>query len=290
VPVSFADDSALPLQDGYADLILLSGEENIRQFNENKQQRAELIRLLAADGFIYCEGREYFLSRIDRAEWERAEEGPGLATRFWQTPLNGEMQTAVPLDDAATIAYFLQNKLYSPLLNLPALLSKRVKRFAGARIENGGTVLAPATAAAVKSGKLRPSLKRSLREAGLGLLGSMQRVENLVDQKRPVRRIGFFYGGPRAESGTRPPRYLRSIAREAGIQSSITVWRMKRKACSCWSKKGIMTQRFCQRYYLAAIMPDYQLSARALSRVCLSGKNQGRRPIALMAGQRWTGL
>jgi hypothetical protein len=52
----------------------------------------------------------------------------------------------------------------------------------------------------------------------------MQRVENLVDQKRPVRRIGFFYGGPRAESGTRPPRYLRSIAREAGIDLDNYGW------------------------------------------------------------------
>ncbi len=224
VPVSFAYDSILPLKDGYADLILLSGAENIRQFNENKRQRAELIRLLATDGIIYCEGREYFLSRTGQAEWEGADGGPGLATRFWQTPLNGEMHTAVPLDDAATSAYFLQNKLTSPLLNLPALLAKRVKRFAAARNEKPGAAPTPSTAAAVKPVKPRPSLKRSLRGAGLGLLGTMQRAEELVDQKRPVRRVGFFYGGPRAELGAHPPRYLRSIAQEAGIDLDNYGW------------------------------------------------------------------
>ena len=222
--VSFADDGILPLHDGCADLILLSGEESTRRFYEDKQRRAELLRLLAADGFIYCEGREYFLSRTGQAEWEGAGGGPGYEARFWQTPLNGEMHTAVPLDDPATIAYFLQTKLYSPMFNLPALVSKRAKRFTVARSDNTGAAHLPSAAVKGKSGKPPSPLKRSLRGASLGLLGAVQRVEELVDQKRPVRRYGFFYGGPENEFGTCPPRYLRSIAQKAGINLDNYGW------------------------------------------------------------------
>lgn len=221
---SYANGGSWPWQDGYADLILLTGEENTKRFNADKQMRSELLRLLAANGFVYCEGKEHLLSRTGRLEWVGADVGPGLAAQFWLTPLNGEMHTAVPLDDAATITYFLENKLTSPMLNLPGLLSKRIKRFAGARKENAGAAIAAPASSNGKSGRQQPSLKRSLRGAGLALLGAMQRAEATVDQKRPVSRYGFFYGGPEANLEEGPPRYLRSIAQKAGINLDNSGW------------------------------------------------------------------
>ena len=216
--VTVTGDGTLPLQNGCANLILLSGLNNTRPFNEDKEYHAELMRLLAPGGYIYREARDYLMSRTGLAKLEGADAVPGSPYSFWLTPLNGEMHTAVPLDDPATIAYFLQNKLYSPMLNLTAHLSNRVKRFAPGRAQNGSS---PSTrSAAGASGKSIlpfPSLTQFVRRTTLGLLRVLQRIEELVDRGRSVRRYGMFYGNPQAESSARPPRYLRSIAQDAGI-------------------------------------------------------------------------
>jgi len=215
--VAFTRDGMLPLQDGCANLILLTGPDNMRQFNENKEYRSELKRLLIADGFVYGEKRGYLMSRPGFAEMEKADTIAGSLYSFWLTPLNGEMQTAVPLDDPSTIAYFLQNKLYSPMFNLTALMSKRVKRFAPGRAQNVNSLSITSAGAGVKSNLRFPSLNQLISKTGLGFLRALQRVEELVDRSCSVRRYGIFYGGPQGESGARPPRYLRSIAQDAGI-------------------------------------------------------------------------
>ncbi len=216
--VSFTVDGTLPVQNGCANLIVLTGAENVRLFNEDKQRRDELVRILAPDGFIYCEGRAYLSSRMSGPNWEGADAATNLAAGFWLTPLLGEMHTAVPLDDPVTTAYFLQNTLNSPMLNLPEYIIKRTKRIVSSRSKNSGSSSAPSQTVKTKSGKRQSLLKRSLLGAGLGMLGAMERAEELVDRKRPVQRLGYFYGGPKADSNSGPPHYLQSIAQESGIR------------------------------------------------------------------------
>ncbi len=224
VIASFADDGTLPLQSRCADLILLTEAEISRQFHEDKQRRAELMRLLAADGYIYCEGREYLLSRENGEAWGEANIRPNLTGHFWLTPLTGEVKTAVPLDNPATITYFLQNKLYSPTFNLPALISNEAKQFAKSRRKNSSPSSQFAGLNKVNDAKQKSPLKQSFRNAGLSLLEAIGSVEDVVDRKRPIRRKGYVYGGPKEEAGGRPPHYLRSIAQEAGINLDNYGW------------------------------------------------------------------
>lgn len=223
--LAFDGDGALPLRNGCADLLVLAGEDSVARFNTHAAMRAELLRLLAPDGIAYAEGRDHPVLRGGAADSTVS----GAASAFWLTPLQGEMHTAVPVDDLATITYFLQNNLTSPMLNLSGRVFKYARRFAPAR--KSPTAVAATTAGSQNghsgskpAGARRPSLKRSMRRVGLGLMDAARRVEGLVDQKRLVRRYGMLYGGPASETSARPPRYLREIARASGISLDTFRW------------------------------------------------------------------
>jgi hypothetical protein len=160
-----ADGSGeLPLAAGSIDLLCVgAGAGNGAQ--------AELVaRFLKPDSLIYFEAGGDKVAD--------ASGPPETSTRFWVTPMRGEMQTAVPADDQRTIDYFVRNALYTPAVRLRLRPLKRVERI----------------------------LNRRLAASGFG------------------RRYGMLAGRGTSSPSAQPPRYLHTIAGEAGIDLTNYRW------------------------------------------------------------------
>ncbi|MDX1416293.1 MAG: aminoglycoside phosphotransferase family protein [Candidatus Promineifilaceae bacterium] len=221
--LKWIDEGTLPLVDRCADLIFLADEQNIKKFRESKKRQAEIVRLLAAKGVIYYEGREKFLSRSGARTPGMDEGALGLKSSYWLTPLLGEMQTAVPYVDAQTIAYFLQEKLNSPMFDLSSLVIKRAKHLAaGSRQRSAGHKAAATNN--TSSQKSKTSLKYSLRRTGIRLMGALEQAEQWVDRKRPMRRYGVIHGGVAQGGHLSPPQYMREIAERSGLNLDQYRW------------------------------------------------------------------
>lgn len=100
VPISA--QSSLPVGAQSFDLVVLSSSQQLLQ------SRGEIQRVLRPDGFVYV------------LEETQSVDLPGFSgpLRLWNTPVYGEMRTAVPMDDRDTIDYFLNNSLYSSALKI----------------------------------------------------------------------------------------------------------------------------------------------------------------------------
>lgn len=105
----------LPLVERSVDLLVINSPTY-------PQPMAHLLRLLAEDGtVVFPNGNPQLSSTF-----------AGNLQQFWLTPLQGEMQTAVPIQDQQTIDYFLRNSLYSNSIKLRPF--KRLERVINARI------------------------------------------------------------------------------------------------------------------------------------------------------------
>lgn len=257
--VHFGRDGVLALHDDYADLIFITGKEYAEKFNVNEDLRSELLRILARDGFVYVEGRERNALQVGPADKEQTTAVSNTPSLFWLTPLKGEMHTAVPHNDPATIAYFLQNNLTSPMFNVSGRMFKHAKRLAPGQTQlasaNSSAVGPPQMPVSKRTDRKRPSLKHSARKAGLGLMEAAQRVEGLVDKKRLVRRYGMFYGGPPGESNACPPQYIRAIAQDDGLYLDTFRWGLS--AGGEYSSRKLLFFLFDRDSHRGETQPDY---------------------------------
>ena len=106
-----------------ADLVLIVGWRNTRRFSRNRALMADIQRLLKPEGLIYFESTWLSSDQVG----DGRNHDPGSSQLLWLTPLTGEMQTAVPLQDVNIIDYFLRHRLYTPSANVPIL--DKVERF-----------------------------------------------------------------------------------------------------------------------------------------------------------------
>lgn len=191
---------------------------------------ATLQRVLTADAYIYVE----IGGPIERLWNGRAlsilTERFGAAKLFWLTPLSGEVHTAVPVDDDATIDYFVRHGLYSSSVDL-----RVVKRAAQSLLRKPSrapvahTQRTPATATA--SGADAAAGGRQ-NKALLDLIGQVQRTldgaERFVSRHRSLsqltQRYGVLLSRTVAQDLDSPPQYLCDIARGAGINLSGYCW------------------------------------------------------------------
>jgi hypothetical protein len=218
------------LADESVALALISGAGDARRLSRDRALQIELRRILKPDGLIYFEQR----GLLDQLRSGRTRHGLaeafGAARLYWLTPSGGEMHTAVPAQDQATMRYFLRHGLISRSLDLGVL--KRAVR------SLGGRSAMPQSAAPMRrsNGRARPGfktrVKRVTRTTLAVLMQQAQAVLDRIDQgmnRSPIlgrftRRYGALIGRGALGSNDQPPAYLRQIASAAGISIDRHRW------------------------------------------------------------------
>jgi hypothetical protein len=218
------------LADESVGLALISGAGDARRLMRDRALQLELRRILKPDGLIYFERRG--LPDLLQGEPRRLAEISGAPRLYWLTPLGGEMHTAVPAHDQATMGYFLRHGLTSRSVDLGAL--KRAVRSIGGRSSPPASSKPARPVVSSKSAPrgLSARLKRASR-TGLAML--LQRAQALLDRAdrglnsnpalgRFTRRYGVVVGRGAWRSSEQPPAYLRRIASAAGVSIDAHRW------------------------------------------------------------------
>src|SRR5262245_53102525 len=122
---------AAGLADDSVSLALISGAHDARRLARDRSLQVELRRVLKPDGLIYFERRGLPDQLRAGSAVRQLAEAFGTPQLYWLTPLGGEMHTAVPAQDQATIGYFLRHGLTSRSLDLGVL--KHAVRSLGGR-------------------------------------------------------------------------------------------------------------------------------------------------------------
>ena len=218
----------LTLPTNSVDLILIVGWRDGWWIRRQPTVRTELSRLLKPQGLLYYE-YSGLLDPLRRGEAIQGVRNGGSPVQgFWLTPLRGEMHTAIPEADQATINYFLRQKLTSPSFDLQRV--KRVLRFvSGKRQANRVAVEGDATLVSEKPGNATGKGRRSrLQRAGVAISrlfapgDGAGHHQSLLGQF--TQRSGLFIGRLGPDLVAQPPQYLRLIAQEAGISLANFRW------------------------------------------------------------------
>ena len=123
-PVQADAHSDLPFTAGSLDLLVLTRENRVNRSEVEHHIHNGFARLLKPGGLIYTE----IVGRAQPGdELNRNVNGSGESQVFWLTPIAGEMQTAVPVNDRDTIGYFYRKGLYTPLIRYMPFA--RIERF-----------------------------------------------------------------------------------------------------------------------------------------------------------------
>ncbi len=113
----FSGSATLPCSSGPVDLIYVSAEKRFRSFVADEPSCRELVRLLKPGGVIYFEERATKQRRMSGEIKARLVQNGLTGTQVFRlTPLNGELQTAIPAFDNVAAGYFESNVLPSPSL------------------------------------------------------------------------------------------------------------------------------------------------------------------------------
>lgn len=222
----FSPTAKLALPVATIDLVLVTDRRSVQWLQQTPTLWRELTTRLSPTGIIYYEyrGRRDPLQHIWRgdATITTADQAAGVTQTFWLTPVQGEMQTAVPLADRETISYALEHSLYrsSVDLNTWKKLAQRRK---------GPPQTARARQPAVKAmrptpARSRNSLRRRLNTTAKRLLiqstKMMERVEKAIYQLpwlgSFLQRQGVLLHTAPTLAG-QPPAYLCALAQTVGI-------------------------------------------------------------------------
>lgn len=213
-----------------ADLALIASARDTRRLGRDAALIEELRRLLKPEGLLCFEPG----GPLDRlragAALQRLTKAFGAPQQFWLTPLSGEMHTAVPTNDAATIDYFLQHQLTSRSADL-GRLKRAVRALGGKKPSMNARKIAP------RGGRKRPSgakarVKRVARVGLSRVYSQAQRTLDSIEQAITARtragqaawRYGALAGPSAADLAKGPPDYLRVIARADGVDIDNHRW------------------------------------------------------------------
>ena len=162
----------MPLPSGIIDLVLIGKEWSAWRSRGEQGLPAEIQRVLKAGGSIYSEFGNLFEPFPDRRKELNGSPGAPFSRQvYWLTPLRGEMQTAVPWHDRATIDYIFRHDLFSPLSDFQPL--QRAEGFlarhpwSGRFFRRSGALLTHSDSDS--SGKLPPYLRSAAKASGLDL-------------------------------------------------------------------------------------------------------------------------
>ena len=220
------DTLALPA--GETPLALIAGASALAHFGDDAAALAELQRLLTPDGLVYLEQPGLIAGKRDQSAIRHLTAAIGAPQRFWLTPLNGEMHTAIPDADRATTSYFLRYGLTSRSVNLGTL-----KRAVRDRAATPGTLaVQPLRPPATPRRGLKAQVKRAARTTLVSVYNQVQHVFDGAEQRlnrsaalgELTRRYGLLMQRGATAQHTAPPRYLREIAHAAGVSIDQHRW------------------------------------------------------------------
>lgn len=214
-----------------AGLVLIADPDALANFGSDAAAVAELQRLLAPDGVVYVEQPGLIAGKRDQAAIRRLVAAVGTPQRFWLTPMNGEMHTAIATGDQATTNYFLRYSLTSRSVNLSTL--KRAVR-ARRQKQRGPKNAVPTRAAPMARPRrgLKTQVKRSARTTLVSVYNQVQQVFDRAEQRlnrsgvlgELTRRYGLLLQRGVNEQIAGPPQYLRAIAHAAGVDIEQYRW------------------------------------------------------------------
>jgi len=217
---SLADDSVA--------LALISGASDARQLMRDRALQADLRRILKPDGLIYFERHGLPDQLRGGSAMRRLAELFGASRLYWLTPLGGEMHTAVPAQDQATMRYFLRYSLTSRSLDL-GVLKRAVRSLGGRSAAPKPAALNPTTRTPGSNSRASAGFKTRFKRASRTTLAALlQRVQSALDSAdqglnrsstlgRFTRRYGALVGRGALGSNDQPPAYLRKLASAAGV-------------------------------------------------------------------------
>jgi hypothetical protein len=167
---------AAGLADESVALALIAGVGDTRQLARDRALQIELRRILKPDGLIYFEQRGLLDQLRSGGTLQGLAKVFGASRLYWLTPLGGEMHTAVPAQDQATMHYFLLHRLISRSLDL-GVLKRTVRSFSG---RSAGPQ--PAVPKPRSNGRARGGFKTRVKRATRTTLAAlMQRAQAALD-------------------------------------------------------------------------------------------------------------
>jgi hypothetical protein len=202
--------------------------------------------MLKPDGSIYFEWRGLLDQLRGGAALRRLAAAFAAPQLYWITPATGEMHTAVPAQDLATMRYFLRHGLTSRSIDLGAA-KRAVRSLKTPRMAQADTqMIAAARGANGKPASMKSRVKRAARTSLAALLQRTQKALDGAEQGltghpalgRFTRRYGALLGRGAASSTDQPPLYLRTIARQAGVD--IDHWRWGLSARGEYSSRKVL--------------------------------------------------
>jgi len=217
------DRTELPLPSDRVDLVFITEKDARWQLNNSRIFQEELHRILKPKGVIYYESSKIVDFVPDKTTDQSLVEKFGGSALIWLAPVKGELQSAVPAHDREAINYFIHHQLSGTSVNLKALKPLRwVINQRNVTIPRNGeahhTSLTP-------KGSTQSPIKASIRSAGLRTQATLEHAERfLISQKIVANRHGVFLGRSVANMANRPPQYLCSIARQAGVDIDNCKW------------------------------------------------------------------
>ena len=217
------DTQALP-QASVA-LVLIAGQAALASFGAGSDKVSELLRIMRPDAVLYLEQPGLITGKRDQAAVRRLTAALGLPTRLWLTPLGGEMHTAIPEHDQVAASYFLRYGLTSRSVNL-GTLKRAVRGYSqGAPAPAQGSAARPPAGPSRPRRGLKAQMKRAARTTLVSVYNQVQHVFDGAEQRLQgssmlgelTRRYGLILSHHEDEPRGGPPRYLREIARAAGV-------------------------------------------------------------------------
>lgn len=288
-PVNLGAGGALPLPDSSVDLVFVTGGVGALLSGD---LLGEVCRVLRPDGSLWAElrGPRAWLRR--RAVLARLQASLGGVTLYWLSPLDGEVHTAVPLQQDAVMRYYLARRLYSPTLTLQRLKRARSRRSpadgASSASESARTGPSADGDGALPGGGPVPRVRRAV----FGLLDQTARVEGMLYRHaRAAVRHGVLAGHLAVENPS-PPAYVRRLAEARGIDLAGFRWGLW--AAGAYSSRKLLFYLFAPQQsapaYLVKMVRDPAFNDRlenewrALERLAALGVGEGILPGVAFAG------
>jgi SAM-dependent methyltransferase len=216
-----APGAPLPLADRQLDVVVVVPGNGSRWLESLAEWPAELRRILKPDGWVYLEAGGPGAGRGGEPLMSAWLEAAGAGRRYWLTPLVGEMHTAVPLEDAGTIEFFLHQGLDSasvqrpPLAQAERLLARRhrVPFGCGRLARRYGALVGGA--AADQDGRPPEYLRAIARQAGVSIDDCRWGLS--ASGQYGSRKVLFFLFQGREEV----PRYVVKLTRDPAFNARL---------------------------------------------------------------------
>jgi phosphotransferase family enzyme len=271
---SISLSGAAGLADDSVSLALISRASDARRLSRDRALQIELRRILKPNGLLYFERRGLPDQLRGGCAVRRLAEAFGASRLYWLTPLGGEMHTAVPAQDHATMRYFLRHGLTSRSLDLGVL--KRAAR------SLGGRSAAPAAPKLSSNSRSRAGFQSRFKPAARTILAALlQQVQGALDSAeqglnrsptlgRFTRRYCALVGRGALGSNDQPPAYLCQIASADGV--SIDQYRWGLSARGEYRSRKVLFFLFDRQ----AETPEYIVKMTRAPAFNLRLENEGR--------------